>query len=348
MKVASASMSLRGVALLGLLVGGLGAPSVYADDDARRATPAPGKSLIFVFRSERETVSSAVPVSVNGARVGELANGTFVTVTVKPGTTFLRAGDRVLTTLALEAEVNKSYFVWVEGIPGVLPVRSEMRLVSESAGRRSIAQSRFVGVAPVAAVATPQRQPSASSPRPAPSQPQPPVASDNEWKVAIIPKAGTFKLAEGRQIVGGLPSDYDTKSGSVLGFEVEGRNATGLALGGEVFSYQNDLAASGTALRAEQKVLAAMANAKYYFRAASALYPFVGGGIGFASVSYSGDLTGDINGFAYQGMAGIEFRIQQFGISAQYKFLSSTAEDSSGEKIKVGGSGVLLGLSVTF
>ena len=145
-----------GAVLFSALQALLSASLAHAADDARRATPPPGQALVFVFRAEREPVSATVPVSVNGTRVGELANGTFATATVKPGTTFLRAGDRVLTTLALEAEANKSYFIWIEATPGVSPVRCEMRLVSESAGRRSIETSRFVGVAPASVAAAPR------------------------------------------------------------------------------------------------------------------------------------------------------------------------------------------------
>ena len=143
-----ACLSVSGALLLTALWGLFSAPPAHAQEDARRATPPPGKALVFVIRSEREPVAAPVLVLVNAEPVGELANGTFVTATVSPGRNFLRLGDRAITSFTLVAAANQSYFVWVEAVPGVMPVRTEVRLVSEIDGRRLLAQSRLVGVAP--------------------------------------------------------------------------------------------------------------------------------------------------------------------------------------------------------
>src|SRR5438309_2161758 len=136
-------------------------------EDASRATPPPGKALVFVFRSERETVAALVPVFVNLARVGDLANGTFAVATVSPGRTFLRVGDQAVATYTLEVAANQSYFVRVEAVPGVRPVQTEVRIVSEVEGRRFLAQSRPVGAAP--------RVPPPPAPVVAPRVPPPPA-----------------------------------------------------------------------------------------------------------------------------------------------------------------------------
>ena len=172
-----------------------------------------------------------------------------------------------------------------------------------------------------------------------------PSKSGRDWDFALIAKAGTFKIADGNQVVGGLASTYDTTSKSVFGVEAEWRSKTGLALGGEVFQYENDLS-PGTIPNAEQKVLAVMANGKYYFRLSSALYPFVGAGVGVANATYSGSLTGDATGLAIQGLAGMEFRFNRIGVSLQYKYLDATTGDT--EEVKVGGSGILAGVSIAF
>ena len=126
-----AGLSVSGAFLLAALLGA--APPVRAQEDASRATPPPGKALVFVFRSERETVAALVPVFVNLARVGDLANGTFAVATVSPGRTFLRVGDQAVATYTLEVAANQSYFVRVEAVPGVRPVQTEVRIVSASA-----------------------------------------------------------------------------------------------------------------------------------------------------------------------------------------------------------------------
>jgi opacity protein-like surface antigen len=159
--------------------------------------------------------------------------------------------------------------------------------------------------------------------------------------------AGTFKLANGNQTVAGLPSTYDTTSKSVFGIEAEWRSGAGFSVGGEVFSYKNDLVSTAANPNAQQEVLAFMVNGKYYFRAASWFYPFVGAGIGVAKATYSGGFTGDATGLAYQGLAGMEFRFKPIGVYVQYKNLSAKTGDS-GNEVKVGGSGFLAGISISF
>jgi opacity protein-like surface antigen len=162
-------------------------------------------------------------------------------------------------------------------------------------------------------------------------------------------------MANASQTVGGTatPDTFNTSSKSVFSIEAEWRNkSSGLALGGEIFSYKNQL--SGTALvgatltpfSAQQQLLVATFNGKYYFSTGIGLHPFAGAGIGFSNATYSGGLTGSSSGLALQGMAGMEYRFEHVGIYAEYKYLVSTV--GSGEKVKVGGSGILAGVSILF
>jgi opacity protein-like surface antigen len=196
------------------------------------------------------------------------------------------------------------------------------------------------------AVPAPPAEPVVAKPEAAPEAYVPPEPP-RESAFALIAKAGTFKLADETQTVAGFPSTYDTTSQSVFGVEAEWRGSSGFAVGGEYFTYKNDLVTTATVPSAQQKVYAIMLNGKYYFRAANWLYPFVGVGIGQANASYSGGLTGNATGLAYQGMAGAEIRFKPVGIYLQYKYLASDTGDS-GREVKVGGSGVLGGISISF
>jgi len=370
-----ACRSVGGALLLSALCSVFSTPPAHAEDGARHATPPSGKALVSVFRIDREPLAAQVPVIVNTALVGELAHGTFITATVSPGNTYLRIGDRVLSTISFVAAANQSYFVRVEAIYGQTLVRTEVYLVSETEGRRALAQSRFVGTAPavaraeppiekpsvaavpppqkpsVAAVPPPQKPSVAAAPAPAEPAPAPemsaPPESGSERGFALIASAGSFKLANGNQLIGGLPSTYDTTSKSVFGVEAEWRGGAGFAIGGEVFSYNNDLVSTGAIPNAQQDVLAIMVNGKYYFRAASWLYPFVGAGIGLVTVFYSGGFRGNVTGLAYQGLAGLELRFKPVGLYVQYKYLAATTGDT-GNEVKVGGSGILAGVSIIF
>ncbi len=363
-----------------LLIGALSAPVAHAQKDPRRATPPPGRALVFVFRGEREPVDVKVPVSVNAEAVGQLASGTFLTAIVAPGRTFVRSGDRVLSAVAFQAEPNRTYFVRVEAVAGTRPVRTETRLATEAEGRRAVAQTQFAGAAPAviaaprAAAPAPKPSPQVAKPAPPPPATKPapqaakpaspppakraapavaPKPEEAGWDIALIAKGGAFKMASADQMVGGVASTFDTASKPAVGIELEWRSRSGLALGGEVFYYKNELVATATGLAAEQNAYATMLNGKYYFRAADWFYPYVGAGAGLVTSSYGGNLTGKASGPAFQGLAGAEFRFDGIGLHLQFKYLAATTEGKlattgATEKVKVGGAGVLAGISFIF
>ncbi len=355
-----AGMSAGGVLLA--LCGPFSAPPAHAQEDPRRAILPPGKALVIVFRSDREPRAALVPVVVNAQPAGDLADGTFLAAAVDPGRTFLRAGDRVLTSLRFEAAAGQSYFVHLEAVHGITVVQAEMRLVSDAEGRSLLAQSRWAGAAPAApAAARGASQPSATQPvvvvPQAPSATQPvvvvpqaraPAEPDRGSEIALIAKGGRFKLAEPQQLLGVFPSTFEAASKPVYGFEIEWRGSSGFAAGGELFYYRNKLSLDGTPLTGQQEVGAFLVNAKYYLRAASWLYPYLGVGAGYAAGRLTGDITGKAAGPAYQGVAGIELRFGHVGLNVQYKSFSSTVEDASGAKVKVGGKGAIGGLSIIF
>ncbi len=362
-----ACLAVSGAFLLAALFGT--APPAHAQQDAWRATPPPGKTLMFVFRNDGVPVAARVPVFVNSVRVGELANGSFVIATVNPGRILLRLGEQTAPTYAFEGAANQSYFARAAALAGVQPVRTEVRLVREAEARPALAQSRFLGAATVAAGASQAPAPAAPPPRPQP--PQAPVAaaprvepppaarpaaretapsaeSGDQSEIALIVSGGTFKMANDNPTVAGLSSIFDKTSSPVLSVEAEWRSKAGFAVGGEAFYYKNDLATTPPPAVSKQQVLAIMANGKYYFHAADWFYPFVGAGIGFADAVYSGgNLKGSGGGVAYQGLAGMEFRFGSVGLHLQYKYLAATAGKSDAQ-VKVGGGGVLAGVSFLF
>lgn len=382
-----ACRSMRGILILVLtaLCGVFSVPPAHAEEDARRATPPPGKALVFVSRVDRVPVAAQVPVIMNSVLVGELANGTFVAATVGPGKNYLRIGDGAPSTL--DVAPNQSYFLQIRATGQPPSVRTEMTVLNETEGRRLLAQSRSAGVAPAAITPPPKPSPApvtaappskpspapvttAPPPKPSPApvttapppKPSPspaatqapaaretstPSKADHDWNFVLIARVGSFELANDNQVVAALPSAFDTTSTSVYGVEAEWRSKSGFAVGGEVFHYNNDLVSPGATPNAEQEVFAIMANGKYYFRLADWFYPYAGAGIGIANASYSQGLTGTASGLALQAMAGLEFRFNRIGLNVQYKYLDATT-GSSGKEVKVGGSGILAGVSFDF
>jgi opacity protein-like surface antigen len=353
------------------------------DAQAQFSGPPSGKALIVIYRSDRQPVAGRVPVIANADRLGELGNREYVRAFVNPGRTFLRAGDQALSTLTLQTAPNQTYYVMLAAVTGATPLRVDMRAVSEVDARSALAQSRPAGpaaalppsrppvAAPLAAApaaaarapapvpAPPPRAPVAAAPPPvpqrmAPREPAPPATEEEEeaerhkWRFAVIAKTGSFKLGTTSQSLGGLQSMYDKSSKPVAGLEGEMRHQDGFAVGAEVFYYKNDLTVPGTTLQATQTVVSGMLNGKYYFGVSDWFYPFVGAGVGFAGATFAGDLQGKSSGPVFQGLAGADIRFGDFGLYLEYKYLSASTQDSANQKIKVGGSGILAGVSVAF
>lgn len=323
------------------------------------AQPA-GKALVLVFRGDREPQPGALPITVNTVKAGNLTNGTYVAATVDPGKTLVRIGDRVVKTYSFIAAADQRYYIAVEAVPGAKPLRGEAHFVSEAAGRSAIGEGRFVGAGAVPILAAPPAPQPTEAPREAPPAPaaqetsqvappapaKPAAPSESSWGLALIGKTGLFKMDTANQMVGGIPSTFSTNSRYVAALEFEWRSKSGPAAGIELFHYKNDVSAGG--LTGQQTVIAYLLNGKYYFRAKDRWYPFVGAGVGIASASYSGSLSGSASGTAYQALAGIEYRVENLGVSLNYKYLASTADDGAGGEIKVGGNGIFAGLSLAF
>lgn len=174
-------------------------------------------------------------------------------------------------------------------------------------------------------------------------------AERGKWRIAVIAKTGAFKLATASQSIGGLASTYDKSSKPVASFEAEMRHVSGFAIGAEALYYKNEITAPGTTFTGQQTVLSTTVNAKYYLGGDTGMFhPFVGAGVGFAGAKFGGDLQGKSSGPSFQGMLGLDLRFSSVGLYLEYKYVSSTTSDSTNQKIKVGGSGILAGVSVAF
>jgi len=94
--------------------------------------------------------------------MGDLGNGEFANAIVNPGRTFLRVGDRILTTLAIQTSANQTTTCWSRR-PGLIPVRVEMREMNRASARRTLAQSTPAAAGAASAHAHRQQPPPRSS-----------------------------------------------------------------------------------------------------------------------------------------------------------------------------------------
>jgi hypothetical protein len=169
-------------------------------------------------------------------------------------------------------------------------------------------------------------------------------------ETAVIIKTGQFTLSkDSQEIFMNIPRQFDDRSSSVIGGELEWRMKDGISLGGEVTLYQNDWVTPSNPLSSGQvDTVIVMFNAKKYFAVSEIVHPYVGAGVGVAVTDFSGAITGNSSGLAIQAVGGIEFRWDKFGLYTELKALSADTEDDLNEEVDVSGTGVFVGLSIFF
>lgn len=111
-----------------------------ADAEAKKFTPVAGKSLIYVYRNETLGAAIKMRVSLNGQNAGETGPKTYFMFEVPPGRHEILSHTENVSTLAVNAEPGRIYFVWQEVKMGLLQARSQLQLVSEEVGRAGVSE----------------------------------------------------------------------------------------------------------------------------------------------------------------------------------------------------------------
>jgi hypothetical protein len=335
------------------------APLASPEQDryAKQAVPPAGKALIYVYRLEDAGAQVAPGIWLNKRASGQIEPQTYGMWAAGPGRLEVRAGQVDATPLTINCEAGRIYFIQ-------LTVNADgsanLRQVSYGTGRTEMKQAQLVLDPAIAArvVAAPPTPAAPAQPAaPAPAQTQAPEQASQEEPavkesngLTLILKVGSFQLANSAQTLDLIPpANIDfSSSGMAYGIEGEWRTTTGFAFGLEVFGESEDYTVTGSALGGKTSVTNVFFNAKKYFRQGSIVQPFIGAGIGAASTTFSGDITGSAGGPGVQAMAGIVFRWQKVGLYTEYKYVRAEVTDTAGATVDVSGSGLFAGLSVYF
>lgn len=166
---------------------------------------------------------------------------------------------------------------------------------------------------------------------------------------SIVIKSGSFTLSNDTQnISNSISLTFDEDASGVFDVEGEWRLGDHVAIGGELLSYSNDWV-SNVGTSGDNDTLVLMFNGKRYFGPTKLVQPYIGAGIGIASVDFDG-LGGSSSGedLALQVMGGISVRRGKLGFYSELRWLSSEPEDGAGQDIDVSGTGLFAGLSFQF
>lgn len=337
------------------------------DRYAKQSVPPSGKALVYVYRLEDGNPNATPGLWLNKRDSGRLESNTYGMWAASPGRLEVRAGKADAAPLSFNCEAGRIYFVQL-----AVSENGEINLrqVPYGTGRKEMSLARLVlDPALAARVVAPTAKTMPPPPVPVPAQkatpvkktpaiekaPKPRRAQDdsekNDSDVTIIAKVGSFQLASSSQTIVGLSRSF-TAAGVAYGLEGEWHLSSGLAFSFELFGHTQDYTTLASAESGDMVVTNVFINAKKYFRPDAVVQPYVGIGFGSAvaslSAGSSGGITGSAGGFALQGMTGVAFRWQRFGLYTEFKYVRSEIEDSVGQSVDVSGTGLFAGMSVHF
>jgi len=318
--------------------------SANADRQAKQAVPPAGRALVYLYRAKDSGPAHSPTLQIGNRPLSGLAQETYYYWSVSPGRLSIRSGEA--TPFLVNISSGRIYFV---RLSVSADNDSRMEQVSYGTGRRDLYRARLVresAPAPVATAPGPKTKPKTET------RQKPVSAETARSSFNLIFKGGSFSLGSTDQNIeadaAGTVVPFRTsfsQSAPVFGLEGEWFGESGWAFGGEVLTHSHNYTTvpTGALGTGDMQVVTVAANAKKYFRPESVVQPFLGAGLGIASVTLSGQLEGSSIGYVVQAMGGVAFRWEHVGLYTELKYqLAETAD------VSVSGPGFFAGFGVHF
>jgi opacity protein-like surface antigen len=150
------------------------------------------------------------------------------------------------------------------------------------------------------------------------------------------------------QTILGVDRSFDKSASGIYAIEAYYQLDDGLAVGGELLGYKSQFTTPSNTDTGDVTAHVLLANAKQYYRTDTRVQPFIGAGIGIATTSVSGSISGNTSGFAYQLMAGLEYRASNVGVFGEAKYVGANTKTSNGQKVDATGIGFFAGVAFHF
>jgi hypothetical protein len=130
-----------------LLVMGCAVPmaSHEADASAKTFKTDTSKANIYIYRNQtRLAAFVTMPVKIDNVSVGKTADMTYIFRQVNPGMHVITSKADNVTTLSLNTEAVRNYFVWQEIIRGMWGPTSQLHLVEDATGQADITKCNLI------------------------------------------------------------------------------------------------------------------------------------------------------------------------------------------------------------
>jgi starvation-inducible outer membrane lipoprotein len=115
-----------------------------ADAKAKTFAVEPGKANIYVYRNESFGGAITMTVALNGKLMGQTGPQTYFFWQVDPGKYEIQSIADNTSTVALDVQAGKNYFVWQEVKMGLWMARSALQTVDEATGRKGVAECKRI------------------------------------------------------------------------------------------------------------------------------------------------------------------------------------------------------------
>ncbi|TCV96384.1 uncharacterized protein DUF2846 [Luteibacter rhizovicinus] len=115
-----------------------------ADAEAKQFAPIADKATVYIYRDEIMGAAIKMHLLVDGAAVGDTAAKTYVQIFLSPGQHVITSKAENDTTLSVDVQAGRSYYVWQEVKMGILYARSALHLVDESKGQTAVRKCDLV------------------------------------------------------------------------------------------------------------------------------------------------------------------------------------------------------------
>ena len=111
------------------------------DSATKEFKPPSEKAGVYVYRNQMIGSAIRMEVFVDGFRVGETAQKTYLYFELPPGKHTIESRAENTDTLTTDFVAGTLSYIWQEVRVGVYSARSSLHLVDESEGRKSVAES---------------------------------------------------------------------------------------------------------------------------------------------------------------------------------------------------------------
>lgn len=176
----------------------------------------------------------------------------------------------------------------------------------------------------------------------------------------VTPKFGAIKRGDNNNHrVDNNNFDFNDNSVFALGVTYLYKLDQGYAFGADVYGYKNKIVTTATN-KGDATTAHIYGVFQKYFNTGGTVQPYVGIGLGLASVSFNANVNGAISdgsndhatGLSYEVILGSEFAINEFiGVVVEYKYFDFKIDDDiDGRNIKIesNGQALLVGASMHF